>query len=251
MSVCGPNVTPAIADVWQRIQINFGSWGFQQKASACLMLVQPIVYQPRSPIQLTPEAIQELRRLGRPAQETSHPGLRGLLTPSNYRLNRDAWDTIGLFRNSMGYLSRDPIRGSCCIPTGVNSLDENPQTCSCSVQVGSECWLSGTVNYGAYGMMMKLCYDFTSLPIFSRTAMQQLVRIYKRGQEDAEIPLSWAVATWDNGPSGVPSRRGNRPNCQTTCRFTATGGFEYVWEPVMPRSRRNFSTFSPIMVRRP
>lgn len=66
MSVCGPNVTPAVSDVWRRIQTNFGTWGWRQKANACIMLIQPIVYQPRSPIQLTPESIQELQRLGRP-----------------------------------------------------------------------------------------------------------------------------------------------------------------------------------------
>lgn len=251
MSVCGPNVTPAISDVWRRIQTNFRTWGWWQKTNACIMLIQPIVYQPRSPIQLTPETIQELQRLGRPVPETSYPGWHGRFTPANYRLNRDAWDTVGLFRNSMGYLFRNPIRSACCIPRGATSFDENPRTCSCSVQVGSECWLSGTVNYGAYGIMMKLCFNFMHLPIFSRTSMQQIVRIYKRGQENPEIPLSWALATWDNGPTGISTRSGNRPNCQTTCRFTATGGFDYVWEPAMPRSRINFNTFSPIMSCRP
>jgi hypothetical protein len=34
---------------------------------------------------------------------------------------------------------------------------EDPRTCSDTVQVGGQCWLNGTVNYGTYGIIVRLC----------------------------------------------------------------------------------------------
>ena len=214
---------------------------FLAEKDACQRLVQPLIYRPRG-ITLGPAAS--------PETETSDddPGWRGRLNPANYRVNRDAFDTIGLVRRSLAYLSREPICSDCCLPSGRNSADENPETCSCTVQVGSQCWLAGTVNYGTYGIMMRLGYDYFHSPLFSRYVMTQLIRRYIGGRENADIPLSWAVATWNNGPGAMPPGPGNRPRCRTTCRYSATGGFDYVWEPVKPASRINFDTFSPMMV---
>jgi hypothetical protein len=36
---------------------------------------------------------------------------------------------------------------------------EDPRTRSDTVQVGGQCWLNGTVNYGTYGIMVRLCSD--------------------------------------------------------------------------------------------
>jgi hypothetical protein len=135
--------------------------------------------------------------------------------------------------------------------------------------MGQGCWLSGSVNYGTYGIMMRLCHDWsrpylgraiaTSLgfgrmvhmdpsqpeagagllaPAFSRDSMMRFVYVYKVWDRDDPVaPLAWATATYSGGPTAIPTG-GNRRYCNVPCPSAGTGphgGWRYVWEPVRPR----------------
>lgn len=220
--ICGPDVSGEVARVWRQIQTDFGSWDFGQKESACRYLIQPIIIDPST---------------------------------GDLGLNKDAFDTLGLFLNTAGWTQRPPYHPPCGVPgsTG-NPCDnrdpghENPNTCSNTVQIGSGCWLTGTANYGTYGVMMKLCNDWINSPLarflvphllrqaFSYTAMVSLITAYKiYDQENPAWPIAWSSATYLGGPGSSPPG-GNRPDCLPTCSvpFT-TPPFDYVWEPTRAR----------------
>jgi phage tail protein X len=116
-------------------------------------------------------------------------------------------------------------------------------TCSDSVQVGGECWLNGTVNDAAFGVMVRLCKD--EFPVEFSLAQQiaeGLIRSYKSlgaHPEDSEPPLKWFRATFFGGPGAKPSKgSGNRSQCK--CAGCPLDGsvvnWDYVWEPVKPRT---------------
>jgi len=224
--ICGPDVSAEVTRVWSRIQSDFNSWGFFQKEFACRHLIQPIIYS------------------------------------GGFVINKDAFDTLGLYQGSAEWLRQPPYHPPCavpgtCAPGSSDPFDpchEDPNTCSNTVKVGSDCWLSGTPNYGTYGIMMRLCWDWT-LPLialppwsiyheaFSLPSTILIVEAYKRLSGDDPVPpRRWAVATWLGGPGATVSG-GNRPRCSPTCTIsypngTATGfgiNFDYVWEPVKPR----------------
>lgn len=183
------------------------------------------------------------------------------------KLNRDAFDVWGLFQPTM-YYTRDPAYGyfpACATPGSPNPaagvfdpIHECRHRCSNTVQVGGTCWLSGTPNYGTYGIMMRLCFDWTApggrAPAdmqrmnfaFSRTSTEAFARGYKALDADSPTaPGDWAMATFDAGGAG-PSARisgGNRPNCLPTCpvAYGRPGRFNYAWEPVRPHSTTDFS----------
>jgi hypothetical protein len=123
------------------------------------------------------------------------------------------------------------------------------------VQAGSDCWLSGTPNYGLFGIAMRLCSDFTDAAaflgpflgplgisieafhqLFSLTSTAALVAAYKIAKGDSIVgPEKWALATWMGGPSATASG-GNRTDCTTTCPGPTPPPFLFVWEPNAPRS---------------
>lgn len=228
--VCGPDVTAETARVWKQIQTDFRAWPVNDKLSACRYLVQPFV-----------------------------KGGSGA-PPDKYGLNADAFDTIGLYQGSARYLREPPYHPPCGVPgsaapapaAGVScdtqpeapgcDFDpghESPATCSNTVKAGPECWLSGSVNYGTYGVMMRLCYDAMPVPLdraFNLAATKFFAQGYKilKG-DDPGPPWAWASATWSGGPSAVASGS-NRPGCATTCPVPFSGPpFDYVWEPVKKR----------------
>jgi hypothetical protein len=226
--VCGPDVTQQIATVWSRIRTDFRSWSPDRREAACRRILIPL----RMP---------DWRQRNDPA----------LLVGSMADIN--GWDTLPLYQGKSAWLRRPPVynpqtRGPCATPSSLDPsappLDdahESPQTCSNTVSVRGRCWLNGTVNYGTFGIMVRLCRD--EFPIQFRLALQMaqvLIRAYKRfggNPEDATLPLAWLEATYHGGPHGVPSHPGNRPNCRCSCQCNA--GFiswDYVWEPAKPRS---------------
>ena len=182
------------------------------------------------------------------------------------KLNRDAFDVWGLFQPTM-YYTRDAAYGyypGCATPGSPNPaaddldpIHECRHRCSNTVQVGGTCWLSGTPNYGTYGIMMRLCFDWT-VPggrapadmqrmnfAFSRVSTEGFARGYKALDADSpSAPGDWAMATYDAGTAG-PSARvsgGNRPNCLPSCAvaYSQPGHFNYAWEPVRPHSTTDF-----------
>lgn len=189
-----------------------------------------------------------------------------ILRALGIKLNRDAFDIIGLFQGSMSY-TRDPAFGyhpTCATPGSPNPsagtmdpVHETRNRCSNTVQVGGSCWLSGTPNYGTYGIMMRACFDWTASTrapadmqrfkfAFSRHSTELFARSYKALDADSpSAPGDWALATFDAAGSGPGARvgGGNRPNCAPTCGtpYRRPGRFNYVWEPVKPRAGANFT----------
>jgi len=176
----------------------------------------------------------------------------------------NGWDVLPLFQGQSKWLRSYPVfdaatGGPCATPSSsdpaappFDDAHEDPMTCSNSVQVGGECWLNGTVNYGTYGIMVRLCRD--EFPIKFALALQVaegLIRAYKSvgpHPEGADLPIAWLRATFNGGPSAKPSIPGNRPQCKCSCKCTGNiTTWDYVWEPVKPRS----SAIAPAILPKP
>ncbi len=246
-SVCGPDVTAETSTVWGRVQTDFTGWSDAQKCASCSRLVNPIIAGSGAPsVEGVVAGMRHLVETGNVVE-----GGQVMLQGAGLDLNRDAFDTLGLFLNSASYLRDPPYAPPCGQPPSPNPtadvhdhVHESPGTCATTVEIGNECWVSGTANYGTYGVMMRLCNGWISgggacsLPasLFSRTATIALVQAYKRlDRDDPEPPTRWALATYDGGASATASG-GNRPNCPTTCAVPYAGPpFAYVWQPTMPR----------------
>ena len=171
----------------------------------------------------------------------------------------NGWDVLPLFQGDSLWLRSHPIYdaatgGPCATPSSLDpsappfdDAHESDQTCSNTVQVGGQCWLNGTVNYGTYGIMVRLCRDEFSIKF--RLALQMaetLIRTYKSigpHPEDPTLPLAWLRATYNGGPSAKPANPGNRPQCKCTCPCKGSvTTWDYVWEPVKPRSAATHPT---------
>ncbi len=173
--VCGPNVTTQISTVWSKIQSDFRSWSPVDKLASAIYLISP--YVPQAGI--NPRAaggsslfsgswiepfISIIATLSRDPAISSYISM----TNSQWQLNRDAFDTIGLFVLSAGWLFSVPGcaipacsgLSSSALPRGESDPCEDAASCSMTVQMGGSCWLSGTVNYGTYGIMMKEVYNW-------------------------------------------------------------------------------------------
>ncbi|HYG38765.1 MAG TPA: DUF4157 domain-containing protein, partial [Cytophagales bacterium] len=292
--ICGPNVSFPVSNVWSRIKSNFRGWSPSDKLAASLYLILPYVPEARSNPRSAGGTSLFEGSMMEPiiafiANISQHPLFSNYVNATNnWQLNRDAFDTIGLFVLSADWTFNVPDCGipgcnslsSAALPRGVSDLCEDPSSCSLSVQMGQNCWLSGTVNYGTYGIMMKEAHIwcsnqrarmFSLLPgillssfgnfsvalnelrrsmddqeiaaallkdMFSETSLFTYVSEYKLwDRENPTAPLSWALATYRNGPSGKPGGS-NRPECQTTCAPldpSIFSGWDYVWEPIKHR----------------
>lgn len=235
--VCGPDVTAEIATIWSKIQADFHSWTTAQRDTACTRILIPL----KKPI-WTPGGDPK-------AFVRSMADING-------------WDVLPLFQGDSLWLRSYPIfdvatGGPCATPSSpkpsaasFDDAHESDQTCSNTVQVGGECWLNGTVNYGTYGIMLRLCKD--EFPIKFALALQMaetLIRTYKMlgpHPEDPKLPLAWVRATFSGGPSAKPAGPGNRPQCKCSCSCKGNvTTWDYVWEPVKPRSSATSPTIPP------
>jgi hypothetical protein len=148
-----------------------------------------------------------------------------------------SWDTLPLFLGGSDWL-RDPRVNNC--PCGIPltpGKEESDQGCSDTVQVADQCWLNGTVNYGTYGIMVKLV---EGLKTGAKLRAEGLITSYKISMgESPALPLAWFQATFFGGPTGIPRDAGNRPRCARTCSLDGSVvNWDYVWEPVKPRDER-------------
>lgn len=187
------------------------------------------------------------------------------------RLNADTFDVLGLWQGSAGWLREGPYHPPCarpgtCAPGAgpFHECHEHPGTCSNTVEINNACWLTGTPNYGTYGILMRLCYDWLGTgayslllvspmvswilgglqSLFSLPATITYVAAYKIlnpfKREDPRLPVAWSSAAWVTGPGATVSG-GNRPNCICDCpviygtagRSPYTTAFDYVWLPVI------------------
>lgn len=235
--VCGPDVTNKIATTWTQIQSDFGALSFTQKITACNTILLPF--------QFSKDA------MGIPTN------LDDLKAKLRAFADIDGWDTIALFQGASGWLREPPVfdpasKGPCATPGSKGDLadpwdplHEDDTTCSDTVAVAGQCWLNGSVNYGTFGVMVKLCKDFASTfplnmspavqAVYSLTWAESLIRAYKTfgaNPEGAVVPVAWTRATFNGGPRGIPASPGNRPKCKCTCGCSADGGnWDYVWKP--------------------
>ncbi len=168
--ICGPDVTEQIAQIWTQIQNDFRPLTRLQKIRACNTIFIPI-QRPDDP---------------------DNSGIPSNLDELKHKLQLYAdingWDTIPLFQGASDWLRTPPVfdpktNGPCASPSSSdhNNTDpfadghEDPDTCSDTVQVAGQCWLNGTVNYGTFGVMARLCSDFAKTDsILSSTSAKKL-----------------------------------------------------------------------------
>lgn len=222
--VCGPDITKQFATLLRQIQTDFRSWSKDDKEKACRRILIPLKLPQWVP-GMDPKAfVHSLADI-------------------------DGWDTLPLYQGNSEWL-RDPrlVACPCASPTSRNAaadpfddVHEDATTCSNSVMVAGSCWLNGTANYGTFGVMVRLCRDEFPFKFgLARLTSEALIRSYKAigpHPEGAELPISWFRATYNGGPTGVPTVAGNRPQCGAGCPLDGSVvNWDYVWEPVKPRS---------------
>ena len=251
--VCGPDVTAQIQRVWFQIQSDFNGskWSDDDKEEACLRLIAPYPH---------------------------------------FKENINAFDTLPLYYTGAAnwLLAPEMIAVPCGTPTpdlsGRYSQKsvEARDMCSTSVAAYNKCWLSGTVNYGTYGIMINLCNKKypTSEPInsvfkkwadkfsdfmggkfayqgFNLQYGENLIRAYKAHggtmqEPNIEEPISWYRAAFNGGPAGRPLTEGNRPSCpvlKTDCPVNrSVVNWDYVWEPVQTRQAEGGSRWPHLNV---
>jgi len=145
----------------------------------------------------------------------------------------NGWDVLPLYQGDSEWLRSYPIYdadsgGPCATPSSskpsadvFDDAHEDPRTCSDTVQAGGQCWLNGTVNYGTYGIIVRLCSDaFPFKFALAFTMAETLIKTYKSvgpHPEEATLPLAWLRATYTGGRGAKPANAGNRPQCKCTC----------------------------------
>jgi hypothetical protein len=200
---CGPDVTQQIALLFQRIIDDFNTWPLRSQ-------------------KLAAESV-----LG------SGADLRGIAM---------TWDTLPLYEGSSDWLREPAITDCGCGIPQTPSDREDKGGCSDTVQVGGQCWLNGTVNYGTFGIMAMLCKDILAAQLIdAHTVGVSRILAYKTATLNNPLPpISWFNATYHDGPKGFPKSGGDRPTCPPTCRLDGSMiNWDYVWEPIKPRDTHN------------
>lgn len=234
---CGPKIDDAFKKALERIQTDFRSaaWTRADRDAACTRILIPV--QPA--------------KKGTPAPSFADIAAdpKKLLLLAGVTPDIDGWDMMPLFEGASAWL-RSPkvLKAGCGIPStskpaapAFDKAHEDACTCSDTVEIGGKCWLNGTVNYGTFGIMIKLCAEEFVPSILQGLVLTYagtLIRAYKAFRpdptgvtSDPSLPLAWMAATFNGGPGGVPKEAGNRPHCSCGCSL---GGdivkWDYVWE---------------------
>jgi hypothetical protein len=196
---CGPDVTDQVAKMWQTIQNHWAHWPSDYKEQAADRALAPY----------------------------------GHRIPGSWYDNM-GWDTLPLYFGDSAWLADPGVAAlGCCVP---NTGPEDDGGCANTVQVHGECWLAGSVNYGTFGIMARLCEDVTV--VSAHLQATTMIRAWKAldPKDTPEIPLAWFNATYHDGPTGYPKISGNRKGCDCNCSLAGDiVNWDYVWEPVKPR----------------
>lgn len=155
------------------------------------------------------------------------PGIRGV-----------AWDINELFRGEDGNNQRiwiSQYQPDCSTYLYPRSLD-----CSISVQVESQCYYAGSVNYVVFGKMCKLCQNEAlfrlrlapnslKLPeglfLYNPISVWLAILAYKgeipfvreEASDNYEESQKWAAAGYRGWPSGGSTPESDRPTCWPVC----------------------------------
>lgn len=113
-------------------------------------------------------------------------------------------------------------------------------SCGYTVQVGSGCHYSGSVNYVVYGVMMRLCHDhFTSddssfADWYTREEMLEMIYMHKNktGTQAGNFQASneWALAGYQSGRVR-PTPPAERPQCKPCPSGYSGSGLTVNWLP--------------------
>jgi hypothetical protein len=206
-------------------------------------------------------------------------GLEGLKKLAQMSAGINSWDTLPLFQGFSGWLRKPPIycaktKGPSATPSSdifpaanqndnFDPLHESVDCCANTVQIRDQCWLNGTANYGTLGVIVRACNDFATsdlrlkftplIGIYSLEWAKMLVRAYKTHgpvPEDPTLPINWVEATYNGGPTAVPSLPGNRPKCNCGCGCKGDVipvPWGYVWPPhkVRPAAVPGWTVWAP------
>ncbi len=245
--ICGPDVTEQIATTWTQIQNDFRKLTVLQQIQSCNTILLPFKNPDDPDNSRIPTDLEKLKQ----------------------KIQRyadiDGWDTLPLFQGESEWLRTPPVfdpvtNGPCATPSSsdYNNKDpfaaghEDPDTCSNTVQVARQCWLNGSVNYGTFGVMVKLCSDLARTnwilnksqvvkAVYSLDWAKLLIKAYKKfGQnpEGAIVPIAWTEATFNGGVRGVPRIPGNRTKCKCSCGCKGdVTTWDYIWKPMKSGGR--------------
>jgi len=211
---CGPVIDAQFRDVLMRIQTDFRGWSRGDQDRACTRILIPATLG-GGPIPSFGSIVSDPTQL--------------LTLLSSIKPDINGWDVLPLFEGASAWLrSNRVLSHGCGTPTSpkpnapaFDPAHEDPCTCSDSVEIGGRCWLNGTVNYGTFGVMVKLCAEaFLPTPFHSLLLRyaEGLIAGYKRmrgNPSDADLPIEWTRATFNGGPGATPPSTvdGNRSNC--------------------------------------
>jgi len=234
---CGPVIDDQFRDVLMRIQTDFRGWGRGDQDRACTRILIPATVGAGA-IPSFSSVVSDPTQL--------------LTLLSRIKPDINGWDVLPLFEGASAWLRGNRVLSQGCgTPTSpkpnapaFDPAHEDPCTCSDSVEIGGRCWLNGTVNYGTFGVMVKLCAEAFLPAIFHSLLLRYaegLIAGYKRmrgNPSDADLPIEWTRATFNGGPGATPPSTvaGNRANCARGCRVKGDiVRWDYVWEPVKRR----------------
>ncbi len=142
-----------------------------------------------------------------------------------------AWDIVELHNNAWIHQSYRPV----CATVG------GSPPCGSSVQVEQDCYYAGSANYVIFGKMCKLCADYylgiplinTGYARFTRSAMVDLISLYKSDSGNYRESVAWAEAGYRGWPTGGTPPAGDRNNCRPLCPTPYAGTFLVHWYPNM------------------
>jgi hypothetical protein len=266
---CGPKVDDQVTKVWQKIESEFRGWHDDAAIDACNYLVEPLV--PDVHQEPSKRSLDWIDPLGRKHHLSTY-------YVAHRTWNTDAFDTLPLYYFGAIEWLMDPelLKRGCCNPSvakadadadakangqKVQSECEAKDSCCSTVQIDGKCWLSGTVNYGTFGIMVRACASRFPIRFAAiKTRARVLAVVYKKyghvdllggkttPEPDWQEPLSWYDATVSGGPSGRPSRAGNKPDCPLTCPLDGSiePVWDYVWEPVKRRDAEYAKNYLPV-----
>ena len=105
-----------------------------------------------------------------------------------------------------------------------------------TVQVGSDCNYTGSVNYALFGVMMRLCHDhYHGVPAFadwfSQNAMFELIAVYKSDSANFQASNAWAQAGYRSSALR-PAPVGDRKLCGP-CSKPFSERLTFKWLPLV------------------
>ena len=129
------------------------------------------------------------------------------------------WDVPALYHENNSWIVERYRPDGCATKGGAPACGE-------TVQVGDQCYYSGTANYVVFGVMCRLCQqnlDEDEASDYDEDHMLELIDFYKgpgvfaAASGNWRVSRRWAQAGYHGWPSGGTPPAGDRPNCLPRC----------------------------------